>query len=65
MNTGIRILTAVLTSVVLIGCDLKDEDPEGVIPQGYKDAVNKAESVESMLQDAQKQQLEDIDAGSE
>ncbi|MEH6590388.1 MAG: hypothetical protein V7746_09040 [Halioglobus sp.] len=65
MNTSIRIFAAVLTATVISGCELKDEDPEGVIPQGYKDAVNKAENVEGLLQDAQKTQLEDIDANTE
>jgi hypothetical protein len=64
MNASLRILTAALAASLIIGCELKDEDPEGVIPQGYKDAVNKAENVEGLLQDAQKKQLEDVDAGA-
>ena len=54
------VLFAVLT---LAGCG-KQEEPEGVIPQGYRDALHKAGNVETDLQDAAQRQLEEADAQS-
>jgi hypothetical protein len=55
--TGL-ILTALLTAS---GCT-KEEKPEGVIPQGYKKSMEKAEAVEQKLQDDAAKKLEAIDA---
>jgi hypothetical protein len=52
-------LTALLL-LPLIACGAKEE-PTGVIPQGHLDAMDKANDVEDVLQDAQKKQLENID----
>ena len=40
----------------------KEENPEDVIPEGYKRSMEKAEDVEQTLQDAAKQRLEDLDS---
>jgi hypothetical protein len=56
--TKVFLAAALLLS--LIACGAKEE-PTGVIPQGHLDAMDKAKDVENVLQDAQKQQLEDID----
>ena len=45
------------TVLAVLACS-PQEDPEGVIPEGYKDAVNKAQSVEDKLQNAADAQLE-------
>jgi len=52
-----------LAALALAGCT-KQEEPEGVIPQGYQDALHKAGNVESDLQDAAQRQLEQVDAES-
>lgn len=51
------------TALAVLACS-PQEDPQGVIPEGYKDAVNKAQGVEDKLQsaaDAQLQALEQAD----
>lgn len=53
-------LLALLPSLI-VGCGLKEEEPDDVIPEGYKNAVNKAESVEGLLEDTEKKRLEDMD----
>jgi uncharacterized lipoprotein NlpE involved in copper resistance len=55
---------AALYALLLMGCTNKEE-PTGVIPQGYQDAVKKAGSVENKLQDAAQQQLQELDQGSQ
>lgn len=61
MNIPAKIILVVLIPVMLLGCDLKEEEPEGVIPEGHKNAVNKADSVEGLLQDSQKKRTETVD----
>lgn len=46
----------------LVGCE-KDEDPEGVIPEGYKRSMEKAGQVEAQLQDAADRRLDALDQG--
>jgi len=46
----------------LAGCT-KDEDPEGVIPEGYKRSMEKAHGVEQQLQDTADRRLEALDEG--
>ncbi|MEQ8264722.1 hypothetical protein [Pseudohaliea sp.] len=46
----------------LAGCT-KDEDPGGVIPEGYKQSMEKAGNVEQQLQDAADKRLEALDKG--
>jgi outer membrane lipopolysaccharide assembly protein LptE/RlpB len=49
----------VLAAVLLTtGCG-KQAEPEGVIPQGYEDALEKAREVEDTLDAAVKEQLPD------
>ncbi len=56
-------LIMLFAALVLAGC-AKKEEPEGVIPQGYQDALHKAGNVETDLQDAAQRQLEQVDAES-
>ena len=51
---------ALTAALLLAGCS-KTEEPEGVIPQGYEDAMKKAGDVESKLDAAAQQQLQDLD----
>lgn len=46
----------------LAGC-AKDEDPEGVLPEGYKRSMEKAGHVEEQLQDAADRRLDALDQG--
>lgn len=52
-----------VAALALAGCG-KQEDPEGVIPQGYQDALHKAANVETDLEDAAQRQLEAAEAQS-
>jgi len=49
--------SAIIVSLLVIGCTSK-EDPQGVIPQGYEDAMKKASDVENTLQDAAQKELD-------
>lgn len=51
---------AVLAALSLTGCS-SEKEPEGVIPQGYKDAMDKADSVEDKLQDAAQLRMNNAD----
>ena len=56
--SGIKRATiALLLSLGLTACGGSDE-PEGVIPQGQLDAMEKAENVEDVLQQAEEQRRE-------
>ena len=57
---GIGILIAVIP-LLLTNCGAEEEEPKGVIPQGYKDALNKAENVEGFLQDTKKKRDEEME----
>ena len=59
-----HLLPVVLLGLVagLVGC-AKDEDPEGVIPEGYKRSMEKAGDVEQQLQEAADRRLEALDEG--
>ena len=46
--------------LAMAGC-AKQEEPQGVIPQGYQDALHKAGNVETDLQDAAQRQMEELD----
>lgn len=50
--------SAALAALLLMGCT-KKEEPEGVIPQGYQDAVKKAGDLEGKLQGAAKEMEQD------
>ena len=59
MKSFPRTLSIVFSCALLAACGAKEEEPAGVIPEGYKDAVKKAENVEQLLQDSQNKQLEE------
>jgi hypothetical protein len=54
------ITVAVFTSLLLAAC-AQEEKPEGVIPEGYKSALDKAQGVEGKLEDAMQQQGQAIE----
>lgn len=56
-----RAILIALIPAILLGCGLKEEEPEGVIPESYKSAVNKAENVEDLLKDSQNKRVEEVD----
>lgn len=56
LTTGLFLATLLAAS----GC-AKEEKPEGVIPEGYKKSMEKAEAVEQQLQDDAAKKLEAID----
>ena len=51
---------ALLLPLLLTGCTA-GEEPEGVIPQAYEDAMDRADSVESSLRDAAEQRMPGVD----
>ena len=56
--------TTVITvfATVLLAACAQEENPEGVIPEGYKNAMEKAKGVEDKLQDSlqmREQEVED------
>ena len=61
MKIPTRILLTACSIALLLACSAK-EDPEGVLSQGHKDALQKAEGVEQLLQDAEQKKLQDLDA---
>jgi outer membrane murein-binding lipoprotein Lpp len=54
------ITAVVVLTLALAGC-AKEENKEGVIPEGYKSAVEKAKGVEDTLNDAMQKQAEEIE----
>lgn len=61
MNAGTRTILITLLYTLIAGCGGKEAEPEGVIPQGYKDAVKKAENVEGLLQGTQENRSKDVE----
>ena len=61
MNRLYRAVSIAVIPALMQACSLKEEEPEGVIPEGFKNAVNKAENVEGLLQDSKKNLDETID----
>jgi len=59
---GVRMSLVMAAAVGLGGCS-KKEDPEGVLPEGYKQSMEKAGNVEQQLQDAADRRLEALDEG--
>ena len=59
-----KMFLVAFASTLLVACGAKDEKPKGVIPQGHLDAMKKAENVEGVLMDAEKQQREAMDAAN-
>ena len=52
--------TIITLAMVLTACGGSTE-PEGVIPKGQLEALEKAENVEDMLIEAQKKRLKEVD----
>jgi len=59
----LKLLTAatVVAAILLVGACSQKESEEGVIPEGYKSAVEKAKGVEGTLQDTMQMHREEID----
>jgi hypothetical protein len=64
MKTLTRIFLIALIPLLLAACEPSKEKPEGVIPQGYKDALKKAENVEGVLLGAEQKQKEAMEAAN-
>lgn len=58
------ITTAAAVILLLTACADKESEA-GVIPEGYKSALEKAQGVESQLQDTLQIQREKMDAGEQ
>jgi major membrane immunogen (membrane-anchored lipoprotein) len=56
----LQIATAVAATLLLGACSQKESE-EGVIPEGYKSAVEKAEGVEGKLEDTMQMHREEMD----
>ncbi len=56
-------LALLLGAAVGMGGCSKEEEPEGVLPEGYKQSLEKAGKVERQLQDAADRRLEALDEG--
>ena len=50
MNSLKSAMPVIVTVLLLSGC-AQEEKPEGVIPEGYKSALDKAQRVEGKLED--------------
>ncbi len=61
MNKSGTVITMVLVSLLAASCGSKNEEPEGVIPKGYTDALDKAEGVEDFLEETKKERDKNID----
>jgi hypothetical protein len=61
MELVARTILITLLYTLVVGCSAKEPEPEGVIPQGYKDAVKKAENVEGVVQDTLENRSKDIE----
>jgi hypothetical protein len=55
-------LLALCAALALTGCsDAEEEEPAGAIPQHQLEALEQAEAVEGMLQDAETRRREQMD----
>jgi hypothetical protein len=61
MKLVARTILITLLYTLVAGCGAKELEPEGVIPQGYKNAVKKAESIEGILQNTLENRSRDIE----
>ena len=52
---------AVCCAALVAACGGSGEEPKGVLPEHQKDALEKAEDVENVLQGAQERRAEQID----
>jgi major membrane immunogen (membrane-anchored lipoprotein) len=56
-------ITAAAAALLILGACSQQESEEGVIPEGYKSAVEKAQGVEGKLEDTMQMHREEIDEG--
>tara|TARA_R110001599_G_scaffold353459_1_gene592741 strand:- start:453593 stop:453784 length:192 start_codon:yes stop_codon:yes gene_type:complete len=54
---------ATTAAVLMLGACAEKESEEGIIPQGYKSAVEKAQGVEGKLQETMQMHGEEMDEG--
>ena len=54
-------ITAAAAAILLLGACSQQESEEGVIPEGYKSAVEKAQGVEGKLKDTMQMHSEEMD----
>jgi len=59
-----KVSAIALLALFITACGAQEE-PTGVIPEGHLKALEKANNVEDMLNDAQKKQREEVDAASD
>lgn len=57
----VKLFSTALVLVAILSACSREEEPEGVIPAGYKSAVDKAEGVEGKLDDALRARTQEID----
>jgi hypothetical protein len=57
----VKLISTALVLVAVLSACSREEEPEGVIPAGYRSAVDKAEGVEGKLQDALQTRTQEID----
>ncbi len=60
MKLVVPVIIALLAALSS-GCDSRDEEPEGVIPEGHKAALDKASAVEEVLEDSHQKRLQEAD----
>ena len=61
MNKSCTVIVIVLVTLLAASCSSKNEEPEGILPKGYTDALDKAEGVEGFLEDSKKERDKNID----
>jgi major membrane immunogen (membrane-anchored lipoprotein) len=54
-------ITTALAAALILGACSQKESEEGVIPEGYKSAVEKAKGVEGQLEDTMQMHREEMD----
>ncbi len=54
-------ITTAAAAILILGACSQQESEEGVIPEGYKSAVEKAQGVEGQLEDTMQMQREEMD----
>ena len=60
MNVLKMTLAAATATVLLSACSQKESE-EGVIPEGYKSAVEKAQGIEGQLEDTMQMRRQEMD----
>ena len=64
MPMFMKISAIALLALFIVACSA-EEEPTGVIPEGHLKALEKANNVEDLLNDAQKKQLEEVDGATD